>query len=78
MTPKNIFFESAKRAVSSSNWDLAVKQYKRALEYDPNDSKLQSLLEMAKSQASDYYLNECKVNIKSGLFARAVDSFFTR
>jgi len=72
---KGYFIKKARKAAQDRKWDDAVKAYNRALEYDPQDQKLPSLINLVRAKAADYYVNKANTLMNEGWLFKAFEHF---
>jgi tetratricopeptide (TPR) repeat protein len=72
---KAYFVDQAREAVTAQKWDRAVQAYERALEYDPEDDALQSLIVQVRAKAGQYYLQRASAHMRDGLVLRAIEEY---
>ncbi len=72
---KGYFIKKARKAAQDRKWDDAVKAYNRALEYDPQDQKLPSLINLVRAKAADYYVNKANALMNEGWLFKAFEHF---
>ena len=69
------FIGQAKEAVSSKNWDRAVKSYENALEYAPDNGDLMDIIAHVRTKAGLYYIQKAKSQIDEGWLFRAFKDY---
>ncbi|MEA2083767.1 MAG: CsgG/HfaB family protein [Thermodesulfobacteriota bacterium] len=72
---KGYFVKKARKAAQSRKWDDAVTAYERALEYDPQDRNLPSLIDLVRAKAVDYYIRTANDLMNEGWLLKAFEHF---
>ena len=72
---KGYFIKKARKAAQERKWDDAVTAYNRALEYDPQDPNLPSLIDLVRAKAADYYVKKANDLMNGGWLLKAFEHF---
>lgn len=72
---KDYFIEQGKKAVLAQKWSRAVKTYEQALNYDPENKGLRSLLAQVRTKAGLFYIGKARARINEGWLFKAFDSY---
>lgn len=68
-------FKTAQTAEREKNWDVAVAEYEKALEIDPDNREYKMALERARRQASRVHFNKGKTLMASAATARGEEQY---
>lgn len=72
---KEFALQQGQEAIRAEKWDLAIRYFERALQYDPNDAQLIQSINLIKTKAGGYSLQAAESALKAGQVMVAMEHY---
>jgi len=72
---KTYFITKAKNLLNAKKWDKAIKAYRQALSYTPNDQNLKQLIAQIDAKAGAFYVQKAREQMMAGWLFNAFESY---
>jgi tetratricopeptide (TPR) repeat protein len=69
------FVNQAEKAVLVQDWELAIRRYKKAQAYNPNDTNLKQAVVNVNTKAAFYFMREARSYLYAGWLGKAFESY---
>ena len=69
------FVNQAEKAVLVQDWELAIRRYKKAQAYNPDDINLKQAVVNVNTKAAFYFMREARSNLYAGWLGKAFQSY---